>query len=143
MSVIYSVFVRFNKYDEADPYYFCKKDSYIGSFNTLEMAESIMAVVNLDKYEFARDADDTWSTFAFVFHTEINVFCENAVEVVGDQISEQKRLDWNETPAGIAHYARSDEEHCKYRREKIKINDAKWRLENGYDDSEDDNSTKI
>jgi hypothetical protein len=118
MSAKYSVFVRFNERDSGDPRVFSKKDSYIGSFAAITAAEHVAAEIDLDKYEFGRDGDDTWTTVAFIFRHETGALCSTNVEMVGDQVSAQKKNDWLASPVGVAHLLRTCEEREQHKKDK-------------------------
>lgn len=111
----YSVFVRLNvgNYRGYSSYYNDFEDveieEYVGSYNSRAAAKTAAQNVDISAYNAAKknwtaSSGDAWTTFAFVFESDINSPVKtDAVSDAADEVAAAARNAWRRSPAGLAY----------------------------------------
>jgi hypothetical protein len=117
---MFNVFIRYNIEDVDDSDYSdgdyyspdIEIEEYAGTFDSRAAAETVVANVdisfyNADKKGWRASAADAWTTFAFVFESDLNSRVpSDAVSVAADKIKDAARSRWRASPAGLANAER-------------------------------------
>ena len=114
---IFNVFVRykiepdstFGGYDSNGDCGDIEAEEYVGSFDSLAAADTAASRVDVAGYNagnkrWKASAADAWTTFGFVFESELNHRVSgDAVSNAADKVASAARKEWRASPAGLAY----------------------------------------